>query len=95
MKKFLFSGIEPTCKWADLGLTATRVIVGLTLALVHGFKKFPMTDGFIGYVASAGIESVEKLSLYNRYLFLTKIFNIAYFFYKLFDIYRHKCYHAV
>ncbi|HRP68616.1 MAG TPA: DoxX family protein [Turneriella sp.] len=55
MIKLLFSGNTPTCIWSDIALTVARVLVGLSLAFAHGFVKFPITEGFIGYIGSTGL----------------------------------------
>jgi len=53
MKKLLFSRTENSIT-TDLMLALLRVFVGLSLALAHGFKKVPPSDGFIEHTGDLG-----------------------------------------
>ncbi len=53
MKKLFFGSIENS-NLADLSLAALRVFIGLSLMLVHGAGKIPVSEGFIEHIASLG-----------------------------------------
>jgi putative oxidoreductase len=53
MKKLFFGSIENSNS-TDLVLALFRVFLGLTLMLVHGKGKVPVSDGFIEHIASLG-----------------------------------------
>ncbi len=53
MKKLFFGSIE-NANSADLALALLRVFVGLSLMLVHGSGKIPVSDGFIEHIGSLG-----------------------------------------
>ncbi|VAW28050.1 hypothetical protein MNBD_BACTEROID06-728 [hydrothermal vent metagenome] len=53
MKKQFFGSIENS-NLADLSLAALRVFIGLSLMLVHGAGKIPVSEGFIEHIASLG-----------------------------------------
>ncbi len=53
MKKLFFGSIENSNS-ADLTLTALRVFAGLSLMLVHGSGKMPVSDGFVEHIGSLG-----------------------------------------
>lgn len=44
---------------ADLGLTALRAVTGLSLALAHGLRKLPPSDGFVSRVGEMGFPAPE------------------------------------
>jgi putative oxidoreductase len=46
MKKLLFAGTENS-ETTDIVLAMFRVFTGLSLAMAHGIKKVPPSDGFI------------------------------------------------
>ncbi len=54
MKEKIFSGLLLPSFVAEISLTALRIFTGLSMALAHGFKKVPVTEAFIDYVAKAG-----------------------------------------
>lgn len=41
----------------DLGLLVLRVVVGLSIALLHGMGKVPPAEGFVGMVGGMGFPS--------------------------------------
>lgn len=53
MKKLFFGSIENSSS-ADLALAGLRIFVGLSLMLVHGTGKIPVSDGFIEHIESLG-----------------------------------------
>ncbi len=53
MKKLFFGSIE-NANSADLALALLRAFVGLSLMLVHGSGKIPVSDGFIEHIGSLG-----------------------------------------
>ncbi len=53
MKKLFFGSIENSNS-ADLTLAALRVFAGLSLMLVHGSGKMPVSDGFVEHIGSLG-----------------------------------------
>ena len=50
----LLFGSGDTSRATDVGLLILRLGVGLTLAFAHGLGKIPVSDGFVGNVASMG-----------------------------------------
>ena len=58
MKKLLFSGTENSLT-TDLMLALFRVFAGLSLALAHGFKKVPPSEGFIEHTGDLGFPMPE------------------------------------
>jgi len=53
MKKLFFGSIENSSS-TDLALALVRIFVGLSLMLVHGAGKIPISDGFIEHIGSLG-----------------------------------------
>ncbi len=53
MKKLFFGSIENSNQ-VDLSLALFRVFIGLSLMLVHGVGKIPISDGFIEHIGSLG-----------------------------------------
>lgn len=53
MKKLFFGSIENSNS-TDLTLALFRIFVGLSLMLVHGSSKIPVSDGFIEHIGSLG-----------------------------------------
>ncbi len=53
MKKLFFGSIENSNS-ADLTLALLRVFAGLSLMLVHGSGKIPVSEGFVEHIASLG-----------------------------------------
>ncbi|MCF6352705.1 MAG: DoxX family protein [Cyclobacteriaceae bacterium] len=53
MKKLFFGSIE-NANSADLVLALLRIFIGLSLMLVHGSDKIPVSDGFIEHIGSLG-----------------------------------------
>jgi putative oxidoreductase len=53
MKKLLFSGTENSIT-TDLLLALFRLFTGLSLALAHGIKKVPPSEGFIEHTRDLG-----------------------------------------
>ncbi len=53
MKKLFFGSIENSNS-ADLALALLRVFVGLSLMLVHGSGKIPVSEGFVKHIGSLG-----------------------------------------
>ena len=62
VRKLLFGGATVDSAAADLGLLATRVIVGLSLAFAHGIGKMPPSEGFIGGVGAMGMPAPETFA---------------------------------
>jgi putative oxidoreductase len=58
MKKLLFSGIENSIT-TDLSLALFRIFAGLSLALAHGIKKVPPSEGFIEHTGDLGFPLQE------------------------------------
>ena len=58
MKKLLFSGIENSIT-TDLMLSLFRLFAGLSLALAHGAKKVPPSEGFIEHTGDLGFTLPE------------------------------------
>jgi putative oxidoreductase len=58
MKKLLFSGTENSVT-TDIMLALFRLFVGLSLALAHGFKKLPPSEGFIEHTGDLGFPLPE------------------------------------
>ncbi len=53
MKKLFFGSIENSNS-ADLVLALFRVFAGLSLMLVHGAAKIPVSEGFVDFIGSLG-----------------------------------------
>jgi len=53
MKKLFFGSIENSNS-ADLTLGLLRVFIGLSLMLVHGSGKIPVSEGFVEHIGSLG-----------------------------------------
>lgn len=53
MKKLFFGSIENSNS-ADLILALFRIFMGLSLMLVHGTGKIPVSDGFIEHIGTLG-----------------------------------------
>ena len=53
MKKLFFGSIENSNS-TDLALALFRVFAGLSLMLVHGAGKIPVSEGFIEHIGSLG-----------------------------------------
>ena len=58
MKKLLFSGTENSIT-TDLMLSLFRLFAGLSLALAHGYKKVPPSEGFIEHTGYLGFPFPE------------------------------------
>jgi putative oxidoreductase len=55
----LLFGYEVNSRMTDLGLLILRVFSGLALALAHGWRKVPPSEGFIGMVGRMGMPAPE------------------------------------
>ncbi len=53
MKKLFFGSIENSNS-TDLTLGLLRVFIGLSLMLVHGSGKIPVSEGFVEHIGSLG-----------------------------------------
>jgi putative oxidoreductase len=54
MKDWVFTGRSIGTPSADAGLAVLRVVAFLLLAFLHGLRKMPPQEGFIGMVGGAG-----------------------------------------
>lgn len=53
-RKILFGNTNKNSRSADLGILILRLTFGLTIALIHGFGKFPPSEKFIDGVTNLG-----------------------------------------
>jgi putative oxidoreductase len=54
-----FIGVAPRAALADAGLLILRAFTGLALALAHGVRKVPPSEGFVGRVEEMGFPAAE------------------------------------